>query len=92
MRLIFQYPNGRRLDALLLMHAEDVMRVVVRGRNETLEFRLVSDRWLNEDGECVIIEAILAENYQGGRQTNTKNTTTAEIPKTASAAMRSSMN
>jgi hypothetical protein len=90
MILILRYPNGRRADALLLMRGERVMRVALHGCNDTHEIRFVSGCWLDEGGERVSIEAIVAEPHQGGRQTNTKYTTTAEIPKTATAAMSSS--
>ncbi len=89
MHLILRYPNGRRVEALVLLRGERVMRVAVRGRNETLEFRLVSNRWISEDGQRVSIEAVLSDPYQGGRQTNTKYSATADIPKTRTAAMRS---
>jgi hypothetical protein len=90
MHLILQYPNGRRADALLLSRGERFMRVTLRGRNDTLELRKVSGCWVDEEGNVVSIEAILAMPHQGGRQTNTKYTTTAETAKTASAAARSS--
>lgn len=65
------------------------MRVVLHGRGDALEFRLVGNGWLDEKGQRVAIEAILGPPHQGGRQTNTKNTTTTETMKTASAAARS---
>ena len=90
MHLILRYPNGRRVDALLLRREDSQMRIVVRGRNETLELHFTGGSWFTEDGERVSIEAILMDPYQGGRQTNTKYTTTAETTKAASAANRSS--
>jgi hypothetical protein len=66
------------------------MRVILRGRNETAELTLIAGRWFNEDGQRVSIEAMIADPYQGGRQTNTKYTTAADTMNTASAAARSS--
>jgi hypothetical protein len=89
MDLILRYPNGRRAEALLLLRGEGVMRVVLRGRNETIELRLISGRWLTEAGERVSLEPILMDPHQGGRQTNTKYMTAAETTNTANAATRS---
>jgi hypothetical protein len=90
MHLILRYPNGRRLEALLLKRGEDEMRVVLRGRNETLELQVIAGRWFTQSGERVSIEAIAMDHYQGGRHTNTKYTTAAETTNTANAAQRSS--
>jgi hypothetical protein len=91
MHLILRYPNGRRVDALLLRREDTQMRIILRGRNETLELQFIGGSWFTEDGERVSIEAILMDPYQGGRQTNTKYNARAETTKTASAANRSSM-
>ena len=91
MRLILRYSNGQCEDALLLMRGEALMRVILHNRKDTVELRLIADRWLDENGGEVSIEAILPEPYQGGRQTNTKYSTIAETPKTATAAMRLTM-
>jgi len=89
MHLILRYPNGRRVDALLLMRTDTLMRVILRGQNETLELKKVKGSWVAEDQQRVAIEAILTDPHQGGRQTNTKYTTSTETAKTANAAMRS---
>ena len=90
MHLILRYRNGRRADALLVTRGATGMRVILRGRNETLELKHILGNWLTEYGERVSIEAIIADPHQGGRQTNTKYSTTAETTNTATAAMRSS--
>jgi hypothetical protein len=60
MHLILRYPNGKRVDALLLTVGPESMRAAVRERNETLEFQRIGDYWLGEKGERVAIEAMIA--------------------------------
>jgi len=86
MHLILRYMNGQRADALLLSSGNGVMRVVVRGKNETLEFKLASQLWTGEDGERVCIEAIMEGPNYGALQPNTMNSTTAETANTLTAA------
>jgi hypothetical protein len=69
MHMILRYPNGKRLDALVLSMGGDAMRIAVRGRNETMELEFVYDRWISEDGQRVSIEAILMGPQEAGRQT-----------------------
>jgi len=90
MHLILRYANGRRADTLLLRRDEATMRVILRGRNETVELTFISGRWFTEDGQAVSIEAMTADPHQGGRQTNTKYNTAAETTNTTNAATRSS--
>jgi hypothetical protein len=60
MHLILRYTNGHRADALLLTMTPDTMRVVLHRRNDTVEYRRISDRWAGDDGSRVSIEAMLA--------------------------------
>ena len=60
MHMILCYPNGRRVDALLLTVGPESMRAAVRERSETLEFQKIGDSWLSENGERVSIEAMFA--------------------------------
>jgi hypothetical protein len=60
MHMILCYPNGRRVDALLLTIGSESMRAAVRERNETLEFQRIGDHWLTEGGERVSIDAMFA--------------------------------
>jgi len=59
MHLIIRYGNGRRADALLLTMTADHMRLVLHGRDETIEYHRVNDRWIGDDGTRVAIEAML---------------------------------
>jgi hypothetical protein len=58
--MILRYPDGRRIDALLLTIGPDSMRAAVHERNETLELQRLGDYWLGEKGERVAIEAMIA--------------------------------
>jgi hypothetical protein len=60
MHLILRYPDGRRIDALLLTLGPESMRATVHERNETLEFQRIGDYWLGEKGERIAIEAMIA--------------------------------
>jgi hypothetical protein len=66
MHLILRYLDGTRTDALLLSFHNNVMRVVVRGRNETQELEFVYDRWVDEEGQRICLEAMLAGSYEVG--------------------------
>ena len=66
MHLILRYLDGTRLDALMLSFQNNLMRVVIPGRNETEELEFVYDRWVDEDGKRICLEAMLAGPYQGG--------------------------
>ena len=37
------------------------MRLAIRGRNETVELRLIDDQWLSDEGDPIEFEAILTE-------------------------------
>ena len=59
MHLILRFANGRRAEALLLRMTETAMRLVVHGREETIEYTRVNSRWLGDDGSRVSIEAMI---------------------------------
>jgi hypothetical protein len=71
MHLILLYPNGKRVDALLLTVGPETMRAAVRERNETLEFQRIGDYWLGEKGEKIAIEAMIATETQAAPRTRT---------------------
>lgn len=62
MYTVMVFPGGRQVDALLLSAAPDRLRVVIPGRADTLEFRLIEGRWTSESGGHVELAAILAED------------------------------
>ena len=52
--------GGRQVDALLLSASAERLRVVMPGRSDTSEFRLIEGQWTSENGEHVEVGAILA--------------------------------
>ena len=62
MYTVIVLPGGRQVDALLLSASAERLRVVMPGRADTAEFRLIDGRWTSESGGHVELGAILAEN------------------------------
>jgi hypothetical protein len=60
-QIFLLFPSGEREIGLVLTADFDRMRIVLRGRSDTLEFQRVKRDWISEAGERVEIEAILAE-------------------------------
>ncbi len=69
MHIILRYPDGSRVQALLLSEGSDRMRVTIPGRRDTLELHLVNERWVDEDGHKVSIEAMVFGHYGSGETT-----------------------
>jgi hypothetical protein len=80
MGMIIQFTSGRRVEALLLAVAANVMRVVV-SEGDTLELVRAGDEWYAESGEAVKIEGLIAI---GG--IDAKQFCSAVAPRTAAAA------
>jgi hypothetical protein len=59
---VMVFPNGRQVDALLLSASPERLRVVIPGRKDTTEIRLIEGRWTSENGAHVELGAILSEN------------------------------
>ena len=59
MRMMLLFENGRRAEAVLLATSDYRMRVVVRGKRDAAEFRLIKDQWMSEEGEAVDIESVI---------------------------------
>ena len=49
------YPNGKALEAIVLLRDEHEIRAHVPGCNDVLAFNRVAGTWVSEDGEPVII-------------------------------------
>jgi len=60
--------GGRQVDALLLSASAERLRVVMPGRSDTAEFRLVEGQWTSESGERVEVGAILAADMADARR------------------------
>ena len=94
MHIILRYPDGSRISALLLSEQRERLRVTMPGRTDTVELKLVRERWVDDDGRKVSIEAMIFGQYdghQGGRQTKTKYKQTSAAAKTAPPAIRSTV-
>ena len=52
--------EGRQVEALLLSVSSDRLRVVIPGRSDTAEFRIVDGQWTSESGAQVELGAILS--------------------------------
>ena len=52
--------EGRQVEALLLSVQQDRLRVVIPGRADTAEFRMIEGQWVSESGGNVELGAILS--------------------------------
>jgi hypothetical protein len=59
--MIIRYRNGYTVEAVLLSHAHDTMRVAVRGGSDGVELRKINGRWVSEDCEPVDVELALLQ-------------------------------
>lgn len=59
MRLILRYPNGTRVEALLLARDETRLRITIHGCEETIELTLEEGHWKDEAGQRLALEAII---------------------------------
>jgi hypothetical protein len=59
MYLTFRFPDGRRLEGVLLAVGKNEMRVGVPGHPDVLGFRLVEGYWTAENGERIELESLI---------------------------------
>ena len=59
MRLVIQYSNNCRSDAVLLAADRRTMRIIPTGERDTLELHRENDCWYLENGEPVEIESLV---------------------------------
>ena len=52
--------GGRQVEALLLSVSKDRLRVVIPGRADTADFRMIDGQWTSESGAQVELGAILS--------------------------------
>ena len=50
------YSNGTVLEAIVLAHEEEALRVAVTGEGDVHTFRRIHEAWISEDGEPVAVE------------------------------------
>jgi hypothetical protein len=61
MHLILRYPSGRRVDGLLLAAGSDLLRIVVRRINETIELRLRDGQWFSEQEDIIEVDGWIGD-------------------------------
>ena len=59
MHLTFSFPDGRRIEGILLTIGRDHMRVALSAWEDVVEFRRVEGYWTAEDGERIELESII---------------------------------
>ena len=75
MYMVLRWATGARVLAVLLSATYTQMRAILDKEEDTVEFRLVDDHWLSEDGSAVEIESLVAsdpgavDRVLGGRRT-----------------------
>ena len=60
--------GGRQVDALLLSASAERLRVVMPGRSDTSEYRLIEGQWTSESGDHVDVGAILAADIADAKR------------------------
>jgi hypothetical protein len=55
-RMLIRYSNGSKLNAILLARTETLMRVVLQGDDDTVEFQQINGIWVSEDGHAVDVD------------------------------------
>ncbi len=65
MHTILLYPNGRRVNGIILSASEDIMRVAVQRRADIVELRRVGGVWISENGSSIQFEALVIAGNTG---------------------------
>jgi hypothetical protein len=65
MYLTIRFPDGRRLEGVLLAVGKHEMRVGVPDQQDVLEFRLVEGYWTAENGERIELESLIRTSAAG---------------------------
>jgi hypothetical protein len=68
MYTLMVFGGGRQVDALLLSASAERLRVVIPGKSDTSEFRLIDGQWTSESGEHADVGAILAADIADARR------------------------
>jgi hypothetical protein len=68
MYTLIVYGGGHQVEALLLSATAERLRVVMPGRADTAEFRLIEGRWTSESGEHMELGAVLAADAEDARR------------------------
>lgn len=65
MHLIFSFPDGRRIEGILLAVSSDQIRIAITGEEDAVEFRRLDGYWNTEDGVRIELESAITD---GGRE------------------------
>ena len=60
MRMLIRYPNGNRVEAVLLAADGERMLIVVESQPDAVELSLVNGCWYTEAGEAIELEALIS--------------------------------
>ena len=63
MHTILVYPNGRKADGLILSASRNTMRIVIKRRGDTAEFRRVRGVWTSEDGSRIEFASLVMGSH-----------------------------
>ena len=67
MMLLIRFNNGKVLQGVMLAIWSQMVRVAIRGAEDAVEFRLISQTWVSEDCEPVTIE-LVRESFSTGQR------------------------
>ena len=59
--IYIHYNNGRVLQGVVLAFGDRLVRVAVRGYDDTSEFRLINQVWVSED--CEVVRIVFVERF-----------------------------
>ncbi|MBZ5728969.1 MAG: hypothetical protein LAP87_28825 [Acidobacteriia bacterium] len=65
MQMILLYPDGRRVEAVMLAASQGRMRVVVRNQRDAVELFRMGDHWISDRGDAVELEALVDDRGNG---------------------------
>lgn len=66
--LLIRYSDGRVLTGALIALGDQKIRVALKGAEDTVEYRLISRRWVSEDCELVSIGYSGQSGSEAGEQ------------------------
>jgi hypothetical protein len=65
MHLIFSFPDGRRMEGILLAVSPDQIRIAITGEEDAVEFRRLDGYWNTEDGVHIELESVITDGFGG---------------------------
>jgi len=68
MYTILIFPQGKRVEAVILSAGDDRMRVAISGRNDVTELQKIDGRWMSEGGTPVELGALVARGGEAQKR------------------------